>query len=98
MKSNVRASAIRTMSSGGVPRLRMLDRQSAQDVRDVLASVGHPLHRLVDPAPGDHLDRVVRRMEEIHRPLTEQRVRLVLEPVDLDDALPESPHGPAVAK
>src|SRR5438477_6656253 len=97
MKSNATASAIRVTSRGVTSPLGMLDHQAAQYVGDVLAAVGHLLHRLVDPTPGDDLYRIVRPVEQVRRPLSEQAVRLVLEPVDLDDALLDFPHGAAVA-
>src|SRR5512147_2469956 len=82
MKSNASASAMRSNSADGMSKLGMLDHEATQHVGDVLAFVGHPLHRLVDPAPGDDPDGILRAVKQVHHPLAKEHVGLVLEAVE----------------
>src|SRR5215831_2748645 len=85
--SKISAVTIVTMTMGRVVMLGVLEDHALDDVGDVLAAVGGGLEVLVDLLPLDHQDRILLFLEQASDRAAEDRVSLVLEPVDVDAQL-----------
>src|SRR5690242_7560748 len=83
-KSKARATTIRkTTTSNVIDISGVLEHDAFDDVRDVLAAVGHGLEVLVDLLQLDQLARIGLVVEELRQPGAQHLVGLGLEPVDV---------------
>src|SRR5215831_18869573 len=83
--SKISAVTIVTMTMAVI--LGVLEDHALDDVGDVLAAIGGGLEVLVDLLPLDHHDRILLLLEQPRDRAAQDRVRLVLEPVDVDAQL-----------
>src|SRR5262245_48573879 len=75
------------VSNGWSSPSRHLENDALDHVGDVLAPVGHDLHRLVDLFPLDDFDGIARLVEHRGQAVAQQRVGDVLQAVHLDGVL-----------
>src|SRR5689334_19209912 len=86
MKSNASATAMINRAKSGIEtiRSRVLEDDALERIGDVFALVGRRLEQLVELLPLHDVERILLRLEERADRLAEDRVRLVLDAVDLD--------------
>src|SRR5215475_9581496 len=87
MTSKISAAAIVTMTMAEVVMLGVLEDDALDDVGDVLAAIGRGLEVLVDLLPLDDDDRILLLLEQPRDRAAQDRIGLVLEPVDVDAQL-----------